>query len=151
MGIRSSVKAIIVKNNKILTIKKQDEKGDIYILPGGGQEFGETLIEAIRREIREEVGASICNENLLYVREYIGKNHKNAIRDKEIHVVEHIFLCTIEKEDIYELQPDEDQIGVEWISVNDLDAYEFYPKDLLKKIRTLEYEVKSEIYVGDIN
>lgn len=151
MGIRSSVKAIIFKDNKILTIKKRDKEGEIYILPGGGQEFGETLIEAIRREVKEEVGSSICNENLVFVREYIGKNHEFKDRDKNIHIVDHIFLCSIQKEDIYELQPDEDQIGFEWINVNELGTYKFYPKELINRIKNLGDDIKNNIYTGDLN
>lgn len=62
--IRSSVCAMITRNNEILTIKKQEEENAIiFIMPGGGQEFGETLLEALRREVREEVGASIKTRN----------------------------------------------------------------------------------------
>ncbi|WBW94718.1 NUDIX domain-containing protein [Oceanirhabdus sp. W0125-5] len=151
MKIRSSVKALIIRDKKLLTIKKEDEKGYMYILPGGGQEFGETLIDAVRREVREEVGASISNENIVFVREYIGANHENALTDKDIHVVEHIFSCELEKENIYELEPDEDQVGIEWIDINELDTVRFFPKDLVEKIRTLDYTVKNEFYVGDLN
>ena len=44
--IRNSAKAIIVKNGKLLTMKGIDNKGDYYLLPGGGQGFGETLQQA---------------------------------------------------------------------------------------------------------
>ncbi len=43
MKIRSSVNALIIEDSKVLTIKKIDGENFEYILPGGGQEFGETL------------------------------------------------------------------------------------------------------------
>lgn len=66
MGIRNSVKALIVKDNKILLNKCQNSTGysfgdicinDIYFdLPGGGQNKFETIIEAVKRECLEETG-----------------------------------------------------------------------------------------------
>ena len=51
MGIRSTAKAIIVQNGKILLNKCVDEKnGDYYTLPGGGQNTFESLSETLVRE-----------------------------------------------------------------------------------------------------
>ena len=53
------VKAIIVRDQQLLTIVKQYPEGIAYILPGGKQEFGETLEQAIQRECREELGGDM--------------------------------------------------------------------------------------------
>ncbi|WP_168124030.1 NUDIX domain-containing protein [Paenibacillus sp. HB172176] len=151
MKIRSSVCALIIRNNQILTIKKQEDEVIEYIMPGGGQEFGETLLEALHREVREEVGASIMNAKLIFVREYIGKNHENADRDKGLHIVNHIFSCEIEEENKYELEPDPDQIGIEWINIDELEKYKFYPKDLIEELKKIDGSKGNETYIGDIN
>ena len=44
--IRNSAKAIIIKDEKILLTKNQDTLGIFYLLPGGGQEPGESIVEA---------------------------------------------------------------------------------------------------------
>ncbi|WP_054027691.1 NUDIX domain-containing protein [Bacillus sp. FJAT-28004] len=73
MNVRSSVKGIVIKNNKLLTIKKHDDVFDVdYTLPGGGQEHGENLLEAIQREFLEEVGCLIKVKQFVFLREYIG-------------------------------------------------------------------------------
>ncbi|MDR7074571.1 hypothetical protein [Fictibacillus barbaricus] len=48
--IRSSVKALIIQENRLLTIEKQKNGIKKYIIPGGGQEFNETLADAVKRE-----------------------------------------------------------------------------------------------------
>lgn len=74
MNVRSGVKGIVIKNNRLLTIKKHDDKFDaVYTLPGGGQEHGESLVEALQREFLEEVGCLINVKQFVFLREYIGK------------------------------------------------------------------------------
>ncbi|WP_246521350.1 NUDIX domain-containing protein [Ornithinibacillus massiliensis] len=67
MKIRSSVQAIIINEGKLLTVKKYDYNKFMNILPGGGQEPGETLKEAVIRECREEIGVKVEVNELLFV------------------------------------------------------------------------------------
>lgn len=57
MLIRNSTKAIIIRDRCLLVIAYKDEGGPYFALPGGGQEPGETIADAVRRECREELGA----------------------------------------------------------------------------------------------
>ena len=54
------VGAVVVKDGKALIVKRGHEprKGE-WSLPGGRVELGETLVDAVRREIREETGLEI--------------------------------------------------------------------------------------------
>lgn len=56
----STVSAILLKDNKILTVKRKKEpwKG-VYGLPGGHIEKGEDEIGALKRETKEETGFDI--------------------------------------------------------------------------------------------
>jgi len=63
------VGAIIFHEGKLLTTKMQ-KNGEIYhVLPGGGVEGNETIIEAIKREVEEEVGLKIKKFRIMYIRE----------------------------------------------------------------------------------
>jgi 8-oxo-dGTP diphosphatase len=73
--IRSAARAVIICNGCLLATKMRDQRGVYYILPGGGQQPGETMEDAVKRECLEEVGLKVSVLQLLYVREYIGKNH----------------------------------------------------------------------------
>lgn len=60
-----SVKAVIFSlDNKILLLKRPNEGR--WDMPGGGVDEGETLSEALIREIEEEVGLTVDNALPLY-------------------------------------------------------------------------------------
>ncbi|WP_080848907.1 NUDIX domain-containing protein [Cytobacillus gottheilii] len=154
MGIRNSAKAIIVQDNSLLAIKKRDEAGGYYILPGGGQEFGENLHQALKRECIEEINASVEIGELLFIREYIGKNHEHAHFDHEIQQTEYMFLCRI-SEDSKEIgngiNPDDGQIGVEWLNISELLEHRLYPHTMRQFIMNYFAGKQQPVYLGDIN
>jgi len=57
------VKAVLIKDNKILVLKRSSKKDNRYAgkydLPGGAAEYGETVVEAIEREMKEETNLDI--------------------------------------------------------------------------------------------
>ena len=112
--IRNSIKAIIIRDHQLLAIKKEDENGFYYILPGGGQEKDETFHVALKRECLEEIGVDILIGELRYIREYLGKNHGFAHVDYDAHQVEFMFLCHLAdgEEPRSGTSPDEGQVAV---------------------------------------
>jgi 8-oxo-dGTP diphosphatase len=157
MKVRIGVQAVIIENNNILTIKKRGENsGDVmYLLPGGKQEFGETLEQAVCREVMEEVGIHVKVEEFLFLREFIGANHEHVEANQHLHIVSPIFLCSIKPgHDIPQTppNPDPDQIGAEWIPIKELANIRFYPKELIPQLIEVAHGNKpSHGYVGDIN
>ena len=60
-----AVDAVIVKNKKIVLIKrKREPHRGRYALPGGFVEYGETVEAALQREVLEETGLKIMVERL---------------------------------------------------------------------------------------
>lgn len=153
MKIRSSVQAVIIRENKLLTVKKYDYNQYMNILPGGGQEPGEPLKDAVVRECLEELGVHVDVKELLFVSEYIGKNHEHSQWDSEVHVVVHLFACTLQ-DGILTFKgtnPDPDQVGVEWIPLDELTNSNFRPKALIPHLFMYEKHgaIKS-LYIGDM-
>ncbi|MGO4716294.1 NUDIX hydrolase [Bradyrhizobium sp. 2TAF24] len=55
-----AVSASIFRDDRILLVRRARQPGKgVYTLPGGRVEFGETLVEAISREVREETSLAI--------------------------------------------------------------------------------------------
>ncbi|MGC9450653.1 MAG: NUDIX domain-containing protein [Oceanipulchritudo sp.] len=150
--IRSAARAVIISNGCLLATKMRDKRGVYYILPGGGQQPGETLEDTVKRECLEEVGIPVNVVRLLYVREYIGKNHTFSKRHAGFHQIEHVFLCEVE--DPTRACPgretDNYQIGVNWLSLEAFAHIRFYPESIKPYITTAGVEFPS-IYLGDCN
>ena len=62
----SSVQCIIKKDNKILLLKRQNTNfgNNKYALPGGHLEYTEDIQEGMARELYEEVGLNIKEDDL---------------------------------------------------------------------------------------
>ena len=153
--VRSAARALIVRDGRLLAIAMRDRDGLFYILPGGGQNHGETLADTLIRECREEIGAEIHVGPLLYVREYIGKNHAFAARHKGFHQIEMVFRCQLTQEN--QTLParggsgkDKRQVGVEWLDLSSFDNVRFYPEILKRFVKGSNIEV-STLYLGAIN
>ena len=150
--VRNSAKAIIVKDSRLLAIKNRDADGDWYCLPGGGQEPGETLTEALRRECLEEVGVEVMVGPLRFVREYIGKNHEFHAHDSDVHQVDFMFECEPAQDSWHSRgsAPDALQVGTAWLRLDELHEHRIYPS-VLRTVLLRDTEATESVYLGDIN
>ena len=146
---RISAKAIVIHNDCLLLIKKADAEGDYYILPGGGQEHGETLFQTLVREVREETGFAVDPIDLIFVRDYIGANHEFAETSSHFHQVELYFeACLANSGHSHAHLPDSGQIAVEWLPLTEVQARRVYPLSLREMMQSQKSE---RIYLGDVN
>ncbi|PXA03322.1 NUDIX hydrolase [Coraliomargarita sinensis] len=150
--IRTAARALIIRQKKLLTIKMRDKTGIFYILPGGGQRHGETLREGLERECLEEIGTRVEVGELLYVREYIGKNHEFRHAHRAFHQVENVFRCSLPDPDGIGpgSEHDKKQIGVEWIPLDELKDRRFLPEVIKAHFTDKGFDPGSN-YLGDVN
>ena len=156
--IRNSAKAVIFQDGKLLLLQKQHPGSVAFtVFPGGGQEPGETLPEALKRECIEELGAHVAVGELLFVREYRSWEHEFYNPEKPIHQLEFFFHCVLEGPLDSDLvnNPDPGQIGVLWVAVEDLDKVNLFPKilrhQLAEKLAAFETGKQSKVYLGPVN
>jgi ADP-ribose pyrophosphatase YjhB (NUDIX family) len=70
-----AVSAAIFRDGRVLIVRRgRPPAHGLYTLPGGGVELGETLEEAIIREVREETGLAIAPLALVGFREAIARD-----------------------------------------------------------------------------
>jgi len=77
---RMRARAIIIKDNKIVSMYRELEDRKFYTFPGGGQEGNETEEECVIREVYEEFGLTI-------------KPIKKVYTYESKRSIEHFFLC----------------------------------------------------------
>lgn len=143
MKITNSIKAIIIDGTRLLAVQMRSPEGkEYYTLPGGKQEPNELMIDALKRETKEETGYTVEPKSLLFIRE--GFN-------EESHRIEFMFICDIvgEKEEDKQLY-DEHQIGTKWISIDNILHEELYPIDMRNVIKRHFLGKKNDIYLGEM-
>jgi len=151
---RNSCKAIIIDDNQLLCVKKSDETGPYFVIPGGGQNWGEELEKTLFRECKEEIGTEPKEVlNLVCIREFLGNKQDFPNANKNLHQIEFYWHCSIDRNKVNMGEnPDSKQIGIEWINIKEIDKTRLYPeiiKDRIKKIT--ECKKIENIYVGAAN
>ncbi|HEY5064234.1 MAG TPA: NUDIX hydrolase [Xanthobacteraceae bacterium] len=75
-----AVSAAIFRDGRVLIVRRaRPPAHGIYTLPGGGVELGETLEEAVTREVREETALEIAPVGLAGYRQAIARDAKGDI------------------------------------------------------------------------
>ncbi len=127
LKINIRVRLVIIKNNKILL--HYTENGNYYFYTGGHVEFGETLVQACKREVLEETGANFTFKKILYIREFI-------LPEENEHSVEFFNLGDIDKFEELEglIDPEGATKGWKswqnWIDIEKLKDINVKPKSL---------------------
>ena len=105
----------IIKDNKILLQKRTDN--GYWAIHGGGLELGETYLEGLERELREELNIKPLNPQLVGV--YSGKEMHHIYPNKdEVYVVSVTYLV---EDYVGTPIPDKDEVSeVKWFSLNKL-------------------------------
>ena len=140
--VRNAAKALIIKEDKMLAIKISDGKEEWYIMPGGGQDVEELLLEAVCREVAEELGLRVEVKDLVFAIE--------GLHGEKFHRVDLVFLCEYKGEiESAVLQSDTNQVGYDWLDIKTLNTTPLYPSKLRRQIMNL-YEGKAyKVYLGN--
>ena len=152
-AIRIVARAVIVRDASLLVIEIDDGTDRWWILPGGGQEYGETLAEAVARECREELQCEVDVGRCVMVREFIGPRRETTVGNvNELHALEIFFVCDLLTDP--DLHPREElHRTIRWVAISELVNLEFFPRVLahgLPEILAIE-SPSIKVYVGDVD
>jgi 8-oxo-dGTP diphosphatase len=127
---RVSIKALILDETRTKFLTVREDNG-WWELPGGGLDFGESIEQCIRREIKEEMGLEVTEINPAVAHYLIGKNMSDKITLNlifETKVKDLNFVPSQECQEIKFISPDEVGTIKAWRTVTELAAL-FNPKN----------------------
>ncbi|QJD83271.1 NUDIX domain-containing protein [Cohnella herbarum] len=137
LNIRTAARAVIIKDEELLVLRRTGVQGAFYVLPGGGQNHGESIIETLKREVKEEVDLEVIWNELIFINEFIARRDSKFFElEPQIHQIDFTFHCTVNHDRIALVgqTPDLHQVGIAWIPINEIIDYVVHPKDDLNFI-----------------
>ena len=129
--IRVSARGIIINNDKILL--NEFGGGLYYNIPGGGVEPGETVKDAVVREVFEESGLEVTVGEMVFALEYEPKKCNFLYGDRpHISLVFRCYLKggdTIRQPSVPDRNPDNPEITskARWVSISELKDINYLP------------------------
>ena len=149
--IRNAVRAVIRRDNSILLLRKDGyEQGERFALPGGGQDLGETLEQALNRECLEEIDTRVEIHDLAFVADYF--KPRETIPHSTRHLVEFLFTCSVPADYVPRSghHPDKHQVEVVWVGLDALAGMPLNPGSLIPYLAE-PGESTGAVYLGTID
>ena len=125
-----AVGAIVFRNNRVLLVRRgQPPSRDLWAIPGGRVDIGETLQQAAEREILEETGITIHAQEPVYTFDYIERDESASPRF-------HYVIVDLNADYVAgEIMAGDDAAEARWIAADELGRLKVSSKTLklLKK------------------
>lgn len=143
--IRVSGRGIVINNDNDKILLNEFGGGEYYNIPGGGVNPGETVKQAVVREILEESGLNVTVGDLIFAHEY-EPNNCNFIYGKRPQI-SLVFRCFLNDDDnikppsIPDIDPDNQDMPSEskWVQISNLEEVNYVPyihEQLMEYIKT---------------
>ncbi len=119
------VGAVVWRGERVLLIRRaKPPRAGEWSLPGGAQELGEGVLEAARREVREETGLELVRIELLTVVDSIARDEQGRVRW-------HYTLVDVWAEAAEgEARPGGDAAEVGWFTLDELEGLGLWSETL---------------------
>lgn len=148
--IRNTTRALIVRDRRLLLLRKEYDDGRIcFAFPGGGQETDETLVQALNRECVEEIGTEVEIGSLVHVADCF--KLLNTRPSVTRHLVEFFFECSVPDGYIPRNghRPDKHQVEVVWKDITQLENMDI---SFLPFMTSLDRSMKNNapVYLGKL-
>jgi ADP-ribose pyrophosphatase YjhB (NUDIX family) len=134
-SIVPAVSAIVTdEQERLLLIQRTDN--DLWSIPGGGMEPGETVREAVRREVAEETGMECQVTGLVGI--YSNPRHVAAYDDGEVR--QEFSMCFTTRLHGGSIRTSKESSEVRFVSVDELPQYKIHPSIRLRIGHYLEHQ-----------
>jgi len=121
-GPVSTCCACVLHDDRLLLIERAQEPGQgNWSFPGGRIELGETIFEAVKREVLEETGVEIEPLETFQV-------YDNIVRDDEGRIAFHYLVHYVRARYVAGVpRPQDDAAGARWAGAPDLAPLQMHP------------------------
>ena len=133
--------ALCIAGGKVLLVNHRKHGESYWVLPGGHVEHGESLADALAREMDEELGLDVTVGPLALVHDFItGKRH----------VVNHVFRIDLDN-DAFTLSPGKTLKDARWVPLDEIDAIDLRPA-IAKHLRRFAEPPDGDgpVYLGNV-
>jgi ADP-ribose pyrophosphatase YjhB (NUDIX family) len=134
--VPSVVAAIEDDQRRILLVHKTDN--DLWALPGGGHDIGESIRDTVVREVKEETGYDV--EVTAIVGTYTNPNHVMAYEDGEVR--QQFSICFAARLLGGELRRSSESKEVAWVPTERISDLDMHPSMRLRIQHYLEHRPK---------
>lgn len=109
---------LVEDEENVLLVLNRWSIGEIWNLPGGQLEFGETMFDCVVRELQEETGVLVAPVELAYVVDAHNLEYDN-------HFLVHVFSCRVVAGTPRPPEPaeEEDVTDVRWVRRDEVARY----------------------------
>ena len=128
--MQKRVRGILIDGKTITLLKRVKKHEAYFVFPGGGVEKGESARQALKREIKEELGVDIKIKKLLV---------KKRFDRPEIEQIEYFYLCETIGGKLGTGKGPEYQPGNRYDGTHEIAKF---PMNELKNLKLLPAEVK---------
>ncbi len=119
--VPSVVAVVLDEDGRVLLIHKTDN--DLWALPGGGHEVGESIAQTVVREVKEETGYDVEVDRLTGT--YTNPGHVMAYDDGEVR--QQFSLCFRVSIVGGQARTSDESKAVRWVPTDELDDLPIHP------------------------
>jgi ADP-ribose pyrophosphatase YjhB (NUDIX family) len=123
---RVRVAGILVDDGRVLMESMADR--ELWGVPGGGLEEGESLTAGCEREYREELGLTVMAGRLALVTDHFYVDHNGLSQ----HVICFYFIVLADPAEARTVRSNESHLHFRWLELGDLASREIIPAHLRK-------------------
>ncbi|MCX6767375.1 MAG: NUDIX hydrolase [Candidatus Micrarchaeota archaeon] len=127
MQVHAAVKAFVVRDGKILLLRERVGGVEVADFPGGKVEYGESAGQALERELMEELGVRPVSPKIVGSAYFFRRTDKHQI-------LATVFECGAEGEIRLTPGENEELVGYEWVSPQELVGKKYDIHESFKKI-----------------
>lgn len=125
------------KTHSLLLIHRFKKNRDYYVIPGGGQTSTETALETAQREIAEELGWHISQQDLTFAFKIDNQEREEYYF---LHITSQTDLPLIQGEEKERSHADNRYLPI-WVDLRQLSQINLQPQILISKIISLDLKL----------